>query len=94
MSNCTKKEKPSALTLKLQQSKKRFISVLNSFKNHLLNFVKLLRLKNAKGLESDYDDPNLSQEIHSKLSHLVATLTPADLKKDMSGILLIKFILI
>ncbi|CAH2102812.1 unnamed protein product [Euphydryas editha] len=41
-------------------------------------------LKNAKGLDAEYDDPNLSQEIHSKLSHLVATQTPADLKPDMS----------
>lgn len=45
----------------------------------------IFRLENAKGLENDHDDPNLSQEIHSALSKLVEGLTPADLKDDIKG---------
>ncbi|CAH0724656.1 unnamed protein product, partial [Brenthis ino] len=41
-------------------------------------------LECARGLESDHDDPNLSQEIHSRLSKLIETQTPADLKTDMN----------
>ncbi|XP_073958445.1 uncharacterized protein [Choristoneura fumiferana] len=41
-------------------------------------------LEKAKGLDSDYDDPNLSQEIHSKLSKMMEGVTPADLKEEMS----------
>ncbi|CAH4028968.1 unnamed protein product, partial [Pieris brassicae] len=44
-------------------------------------------LEDAKGVESDHDDPNLSQEIHSALSKLVEGQTPADLKEDMKGTL-------
>lgn len=40
-------------------------------------------------MESDYDDPNLSQEIHSKLSKMMEGVTPADLKEEMAGILFI-----
>ncbi|CAK1544516.1 unnamed protein product [Leptosia nina] len=40
-------------------------------------------LEEAKGIESDHDDPNLSQEIHNALSKLVESQTPADLKVDM-----------
>ncbi|XP_062524552.1 uncharacterized protein LOC101739332 isoform X3 [Bombyx mori] len=40
-------------------------------------------LEAAKGLESDHDDPNLSQEIYSTLSRLVENVTPDDLKTDM-----------
>lgn len=36
-------------------------------------------------METDHDDPNLSQQIHSKLSKLIEKDTPADLKADMSG---------
>ncbi|KAM3967602.1 uncharacterized protein ACR2FA_011155 [Aphomia sociella] len=41
-------------------------------------------LEKAKGLESDQDEPNLSQKIHSSLSKLVDGQTPADLKTDMA----------
>ncbi|XP_053617698.1 uncharacterized protein LOC128679445 isoform X2 [Plodia interpunctella] len=41
-------------------------------------------LENAKGLETDHDEPNLSQEIHSALSKTVESVTPADLKNDMA----------
>ncbi|VVC95539.1 unnamed protein product [Leptidea sinapis] len=41
-------------------------------------------LEEAKGLESDHDDPNLSQEIHSRLSKLVEGQVPQDLKNDMT----------
>ena len=56
----------------------------------LLNFFfqkifPIHRLENARGLESDHDDPNLSQEIHSNLSKLTENQTPADLKVDMKG---------
>lgn len=36
-------------------------------------------------MESDHDDPNLSQEIHSKLKKLVETKTPPELKAEMAG---------
>lgn len=49
-------------------------------------FIRFLnRLEAAKGLESDHDDPNLSQEIYSTLSRLVENVTPDDLKTDMKG---------
>ncbi|XP_063616766.1 uncharacterized protein LOC134789969 [Cydia splendana] len=41
-------------------------------------------LEKAKGLEADHDDPNLSQDIHSKLSNSVKTATPDELKTDMA----------
>ncbi|XP_050670944.1 uncharacterized protein LOC126969522 isoform X2 [Leptidea sinapis] len=44
-------------------------------------------LEEAKGLESDHDDPNLSQEIHSRLSKLVEGQVPQDLKNDMTDTL-------
>ncbi|KAL0901786.1 hypothetical protein ABMA27_006959 [Loxostege sticticalis] len=40
-------------------------------------------LEQAHGLDSDHDDPNLSQQIHSSLSKSVDSVTPADLKTDM-----------
>lgn len=43
------------------------------------------RLENAKGLESDHDDPNLSQEIHANLTKLTQNQTPPELKEDMKG---------
>ncbi|CAG9581114.1 unnamed protein product [Danaus chrysippus] len=41
-------------------------------------------LEKSHGLESDHDDPNLSQEIHSNLSKLVDQQTPPELKTDMT----------
>ncbi|RVE54467.1 hypothetical protein evm_000952 [Chilo suppressalis] len=43
-----------------------------------------IELERAKGLESDHDDPNLSQEIHSALSKTVQSVTPDELKADMT----------
>lgn len=48
-------------------------------------FIIFSRLEKAKGMESDHDDPNLSQEIHSKLKTLVETKIPAELKAEMEG---------
>ncbi|CAB3239752.1 unnamed protein product [Arctia plantaginis] len=42
------------------------------------------KLQVAKGLETDHDDPNLSQEIQSQLENLMAGSTPEDLKTDMA----------
>nr|XP_034833589.1 uncharacterized protein LOC117990233 [Maniola hyperantus] len=42
------------------------------------------QLEKASGLDSDHDDPNLSQEIHYKLTNLVQTQTPAELKSEMA----------
>ncbi|XP_045781154.1 uncharacterized protein LOC123878114 isoform X2 [Maniola jurtina] len=42
------------------------------------------QLEKARGLDSDHDDPNLSQEIYSKLMNLVQTQTPAELKSEMA----------
>ncbi|XP_061708235.1 uncharacterized protein LOC133518590 [Cydia pomonella] len=42
-------------------------------------------LEKSKGMETDHDDPNLSQDIHSKLSDLVKAATPDELKTDMAG---------
>ncbi|XP_072937284.1 uncharacterized protein [Epargyreus clarus] len=41
-------------------------------------------LEDARGLDSDHDDPNLSQDIHSNLSKLVDNITPNELKQDMT----------
>ncbi|XP_059048056.1 uncharacterized protein LOC131843429 [Achroia grisella] len=41
-------------------------------------------LEKAKGLETDHDEPNLSQEIHSSLSKLIQGQTPDELKADMT----------
>ncbi|CAH0695043.1 unnamed protein product [Spodoptera exigua] len=43
-------------------------------------------LERAEGLESDHDDPNLSQEIHATMTELVKNQFPEDMKKDMDGI--------
>lgn len=37
-------------------------------------------------MESDHDDPNLSQEIHGVLSKLMENETPSDIKADMTGL--------
>ncbi|KAH9631519.1 hypothetical protein HF086_004680 [Spodoptera exigua] len=45
-----------------------------------------IRLERAEGLESDHDDPNLSQEIHATMTELVKNQFPEDMKKEMDGI--------
>lgn len=51
----------------------------------LKTYFFFLRLEQSKGLETDHDEPNLSQEIHAKLSNLMEKVTPADMKNDMIG---------
>ncbi|KAG6447404.1 hypothetical protein O3G_MSEX004948 [Manduca sexta] len=41
-------------------------------------------LEEAKGLDNDHDEPNLSQEIHANLTQLVENVTPNELKTDMA----------
>lgn len=53
--------------------------------SRVLTAILTFRLEQAHGLDSDHDDPNLSQQIHSSLSKSVDSVTPADLKTDMKG---------
>ncbi|XP_047985197.1 uncharacterized protein LOC125225496 isoform X3 [Leguminivora glycinivorella] len=41
-------------------------------------------LEKSRGMETDHDDPNLSQEVHAKLTDLVKAATPDELKTDMA----------
>ncbi|XP_047042034.1 uncharacterized protein LOC124646052 [Helicoverpa zea] len=43
-------------------------------------------LEKSESLDSEYDDPNLSQELYSAMSKAVKNLTPAEMQKEMAGI--------
>ncbi|PZC85673.1 hypothetical protein B5X24_HaOG215943 [Helicoverpa armigera] len=44
-------------------------------------------LEKSESLDSEYDDPNLSQELYSAMSKAVKNLTPAEMQKEMADTL-------